>query len=170
MICRVIFLGFSLLLASGSIGASQNGQDFVVSDSITSEQRQMFLHFRSYGPMSESEAHEKIRERLVQLDDLMAPAVDPYTGRSKSPDFCKKSLLPEVKKVNTQKQSGYSYSFYSSGDSSGGQVLGLCINKNDLLKTQYLLLYCRSKKKLLFITYFYSAQSPWLQEPVAQCL
>jgi hypothetical protein len=132
--------------------------DFVVSESKS-------LRFHSYGPVSESEAKQMIQERLKQLDGFLAPRVDPYTGRTELPELCQKNHLPEVIQKNTDHEISYLYSLYSSGS----EVLGLCINKGDLLKTQYLLLYCRSLKKLLFISHFYPVSDPWMQGPIAQC-
>ena len=107
-----------------------------------------------------------IKERLEVVKGIFKPEVDAYVGKVLLPPKCRPENLPALIEIKNEKQTMMVLSLYSSK----GRVFGNCIEPNELLKTQYVLVYCNKSRELLSATYYYSDSLPWLEQPVISCL
>jgi hypothetical protein len=71
-----------------------------------------------------------------------------------------------VKSVSNKNSFSYRFSLFSSEK----KVLGMCGNENEVLKTEYELVYCQKTKKLYVARFFYDKNSSWLTEPLLACV
>lgn len=110
-------------------------------------------------------AEKFVAQRLEAISDLTSPDIDPYKGVDSVPSVCRKENLPPDIKTYEGEVVSVAASFYSSRR----RILGLCTSPRDILRTQYLLLYCGGNR-LYAIQYFYEPGEPWLKEPVARCV
>jgi hypothetical protein len=112
-----------------------------------------------------AEAEKFMRQRLEAISDLVSPNIDPYKGVDSVPVVCRKENLPsDIKAEEPEGGIGMAASLYSSRR----KILGLCSSPQDILKTQYLLLYC-GKSQVYVIQYFYEPSEPWLKDLAAHC-
>ena len=123
------------------------------------------IRWDAHGPLDTKVANKLAAERIKALQELLTPTPNPYDGKISTPEICLPKNLPRL--VNQKTKDGFaSYlSFYSS-DSN---VLASCVAANQLLKTQFLLLYCRNSSTLYFIRYFYPSSEAWHGEAIASC-
>jgi len=101
-----------------------------------------------------------IHSRKAYLQTLTQKEIDPYTGRDSTPEICQQSQLPKV-------ISGSNYNIISLY-SSHKKVLGFCPNRDDILKTQYLIIFCKDTD-LWLIRYYYSKELNWKINPIVKC-
>ncbi len=99
------------------------------------------------------------------VTSLLQPTFDPYRGEISLPIACQKENLPSPV---TQSNDQFYYTFLSFYSSNPKQ-LGNCIDDKSLLKTQYLQIYCKNRKTLYQVKYFYQKSQPWLTKPIVNC-
>jgi hypothetical protein len=111
------------------------------------------------------EAEALARERMEILTNLIDPRVDTYTGQEVLPEKCQKEYLPEI--ISKKDRWGFSklYSLYSADIT----MIGSCPNEGMIFKTQYLILYCESEKKIYYVKSLFPEDSPWQFKPVKTC-
>jgi hypothetical protein len=113
-----------------------------------------------------SGAEQFAEDRRQMLDALTEPKIDPYTGNDSTPDYCQKAHLPAPERKSGK---GNRFESLSIGlFASKKYVLGLCGSFDDILKSQYQMLYCGDNKVYIVKT-FYPADRPWLATGVARC-
>lgn len=111
-----------------------------------------------------SVARKLIDERLDLVRGVLTPQVDPYIGKKMLPKNCRPENLPKMIEAEDTIQIAKALSLYSSHN----RIFGSCSTEK-LLKTQYLVLYCKKAGKLFGFTLYYEDQLPWIQEPIARC-
>lgn len=109
-------------------------------------------------------ANKLINERLEVVRGVFNPEVDPYIGRKILPEKCRQENLPKIIEIDDAKQIAKALSLYSSDNN----IFGNCSTDN-LMKTQYLILYCKKTGEIFGFTFYYKDELPWTQEPVARC-
>lgn len=105
-----------------------------------------------------------ISERLEVVRGVFKPEVDPYIGKKIMPEKCRPENLPKLIEVEDGNQIAKALSLYSSDS----RIFGNC-SAEELLKTQYLVLFCKKTGELLGFTYYYKDSLPWLAQPIAYC-
>lgn len=156
----VCFLGFLICFLEHRSFAKEETSSLIFKTGTPLETQEL-------GSMSEAQAFAAAKNRLTAVQDLLKPQIDPYKGEDSTPSFCIEKNLPAMKQVNSKTEFSFRLAFYSSPD----RVLGLCSanEPSKLLKTQYLIIYCKKNQKLSVVRSFYPGTSPWLESNVAQC-
>lgn len=113
---------------------------------------------------SPKEAEELIGDREEQIGRWLESPISFYKGNSEQPEFCRKEHLPQTRRSESSWGKIVQYAFYSADNF----VLGLCTDKDHVVRTQLLLLYCAEDRKVYSVKYFYRAQD-WIKDPVATC-
>jgi hypothetical protein len=102
---------------------------------------------------------EEIKNKYVQL---LSPSNDPYFGQSRVSSLCKNRPDPNL---NIEKD--YFIFHLPATDDS---IYGMCDEKLDTLKSQFLLLTCHDQKQTYEIKFFYDKNLAWKLQPLAKCL
>lgn len=107
----------------------------------------------------------KKESNLISI--LLEPRYDPYDGLENLPEKCLTKNIPGVISFEDDHQHYKLFSFYSADKNH----LAECPHGKKLLKTQYLILYCKSRKSknILKAKYFYGEDEKWLLKPLAKC-
>ncbi len=111
-----------------------------------------------------SQALQLIDARLEVVRGVFSPEVDPYVGKKIIAERCRPENLPKMIEMENPKQIAKAISLYSSEN----RIFGNCTTDN-LLKTQYLVLFCKKTGELFGFTYYYADQQSWAQQPIAFC-
>lgn len=114
---------------------------------------------------SQQEADQLMQSKRETINGLLAPKYDPYKGADSTPEKCQLKSLPKPEVKNDQKQIFLKMDFYSSKN----RVLGFCNDPQNIVKTQYLMIYCAQDNSLYTLSHFYPESQEWLKEPVAHC-
>lgn len=161
----------SLLIASLTITAMRAFAEpapslpFSLQVKLTPNDLSTRFKWDAQASISREDARTRMRERRDQLEALLHPGPDPYRGPAPLPSLCRPESLPKPVRKESPSEDVEMMSLHSSK----AQVVGLCANASDLLKTQYLMLYCARERALYTIRYFYETREPWIKEPVARC-
>jgi hypothetical protein len=117
------------------------------------------------GRFSEKEVLQIAKSRSDTILRGLEPKYDPYTGYDSIPEKCQKKNLPSVVFSKTQKGFYYLISLYSSEH----KVIGWCLDAEKLLKTQYVIIFCKKSGYIGTGKYFYSDKEKWELEPKIKC-
>lgn len=139
-------------------GCTQKKDDFF----LTKNKEIELIHL---GQLTEKEAYKIGQDRVQLLMDGLDPQYDPYTGINTLAKKCQKENLPQLLFKKTDKDFYYLVSLYSSKYKS----IGICSDPKNLLKTQYLILYCKSAGKLVIAKFFYEDKKDWILTPQVEC-
>jgi hypothetical protein len=124
-----------------------------------------FADTRVLGEYPQAQAEKLMADHVAMVRALLKPSIDPYLGENSLPKICREENLPKVQRGEDAKSIFRAVYLYSS--KSG--VLGLCSNPKDLVKTQYLILYCRRSRQLSVTRHFSAADQPWVKANAAAC-
>ncbi len=105
-----------------------------------------------------------IKSRIESFQSLLHPGADPYFGMRVPGPTCEDSKRPPMK-TGQGSVSQTTIHVYATEQ----HVFGACDEKLDRLKTQITWVYCPVEKTLFEAKYFYPANQPWHEEPVAHC-
>jgi hypothetical protein len=111
-----------------------------------------------------SAALKLIDARLEVVRGVFSPEVDPYIGKKNLAEKCHPENLPKIIEIQDTKQIAKALSLYSSDN----RIFGNCSTER-LLKTQYLVLFCKKTGELFGFTYYYEDHLPWTKQPIAYC-
>ncbi len=117
------------------------------------------------GKFSEKEVAPIAKSRVDTILRGLEPKYDPYTGYDSIPEKCQKKNLPSVVFSATKKGFYYLISLYSSEY----KVIGWCFETKKLLKTQYVIIFCKKNGYLGTAKYFYSDDEKWKLESKIKC-
>jgi hypothetical protein len=156
----LIFLGYYFI----STKISQNTLPFQLSNQVNVSIKN--FKWKAYNSTTPEQAKQFALNRREALAYLLSPDIDTYKGTDTTPLKCQLDSLP--KPLFSSDKEGFSeaYSLYSSDS----MVLGFCGDERHLMKTQYQILYCVSKKTTYILQFFYSDEQEWLKTPLAKCL
>lgn len=114
---------------------------------------------------TEANAEKFFQSRAKALQSLLEGQIDTYVGDVLTRKECTLEALPPAKNSNTSDSKTSLWHMYSSSS----RVLGSCLNFETALRTQYMLLHCKSARKTFIIRHFYDKNIPWRTRPTAKC-
>lgn len=114
--------------------------------------------------LKKSQLQRVFTQATKSVDGLLLPQVDPYEGVDSTPEPCRRENLPES---STGDHPSPFQLFHLH--SSQHYIFAFCPSSEQIVKTQYLLLYCEQDKKLYRIQYFYPSEQAWIKKPIARC-
>ena len=125
----------------------------------------VFIDAKVMGTFEVQDALSFIKKRQQLILSQFQPNYDPYTGMDTIPEKCQLKNLPEPKVMNAKT---YNYSLLSIYASKNKNIAD-CSNSDQLLKLQYLILYCRDTKEITISKGFYGANKKWKFKPFKTC-
>lgn len=112
-----------------------------------------------------NDAKKLMNERVELVLGQLEPTYDPYRGTDSIPEVCLQKNLPKV--IGKEIKGGF-YKLISL-HASKNKIIADCSDEKNLLKAQYLLLYCERGKSIFLIKYFYPFEKEWDSEIIATC-
>ena len=156
-------LSSSFLISFFLIGCFENKETALIFSEKISAENLTWKKVQTFDSTAKVDSFFKSKNKTIDL--LLEPSFDPYVGEQTVPEKCLVKNLPKLEKNETQESIYQVISLYSGKNKAFAQ----CSDPNNLLKTQYLLIYCKSSKTVFEVKYFYPSDLNWNLKPVATC-